>query len=235
MPAQEKPWIHLDRVAGGHCHHRCLDRATAASRSTGERGGSAYAMQKNLKQLSLALHNYSATHSLFPPAAIQNSTTWNATNNGGTRGRNTTWKATWVILMLPYLDQAPLHTKYNFGNATIFTPANNQILQTNLASLRSPSDGGHVPQFIPNGFAAPIGFSKGNYAAPFGAEDAFSEGDFSRKDHRSLMNPMWQWGAKIAQVTDGTSNTIAVTELLTSGTVTDGRGAWGIRPVAASP
>jgi len=192
-------------------------------------------MQKNLKQLSLALHNYSATHSLFPPAAIQNSTTWNATNNGGTRGRNTTWKATWVILMLPYLDQAPLHTKYNFGNATIFTPANNQILQTNLASLRSPSDGGHVPQFIPNGFAAPIGFSKGNYAAPFGAEDAFSEGDFSRKDHRSLMNPMWQWGAKIAQVTDGTSNTIAVTELLTSGTVTDGRGAWGIRPVAASP
>jgi hypothetical protein len=38
---------------------------------------------------------------------------------------------------------------------------------------------------------------------------------------------MWQWGAKIAQVTDGTSNTIAATEVLTSGTVTDDRGAWG--------
>jgi prepilin-type N-terminal cleavage/methylation domain-containing protein len=50
----------------------------------------------NLKQLSLAFHNYHDTHRCLPPAAIcSNTLSWNA-------------------LILPYIEQRPLHANFNF-------------------------------------------------------------------------------------------------------------------------
>src|SRR2546427_5297251 len=51
----------------------------------------------NLKQLSLALHNYESTFSSLPPAGID------------------TNQMSWVVMLLPYMEQQPLFDKFNFA------------------------------------------------------------------------------------------------------------------------
>src|SRR5262249_6518176 len=52
--------------------------------------------KNNLKQLGLAIHNYESTHSTLPP------------QSGGTYDNN---EMSGIVMMLPYLDQAPLWNK----------------------------------------------------------------------------------------------------------------------------
>jgi len=51
----------------------------------------------NLKQLSLALHNYEDTHKTFPPAGIDSN------------------QMSWVVLLLPYFEQKNLYDQFNFN------------------------------------------------------------------------------------------------------------------------
>src|SRR6187455_1336232 len=57
----------------------------------------------NLKQLGLALHNHHDTFGVFPAAddEIPNPA-------GGT------WKHSWIVRVLPYLEQQALHDQYKF-------------------------------------------------------------------------------------------------------------------------
>src|SRR6188474_2683919 len=51
----------------------------------------------NLKQLSLALHNYEDTHKTLPPAGIDSN------------------QMSWTVLLLPYMEQKPLYDQFNFN------------------------------------------------------------------------------------------------------------------------
>ncbi|EDL59374.1 DUF1559 domain-containing protein [Gimesia maris] len=67
--------------------------------------------KNNLKQIGLALHNYHDTHRTFSPGAVSlvsntTSSTW-CTSSSSNRGR-----APWMVLILPYLDQAPLYQEF---------------------------------------------------------------------------------------------------------------------------
>src|SRR5439155_251606 len=50
-----------------------------------------------LKQLSLALHNYESTFGTLPPSGIDSN------------------EMSWVVLLLPYIEQQPLFDKFNFN------------------------------------------------------------------------------------------------------------------------
>ena len=54
----------------------------------------------NLKQLSLALHNYEDTHKTFPPAGIDSN------------------QMSWVVLLLPYFEQKNLYDQFNFNRGS---------------------------------------------------------------------------------------------------------------------
>jgi prepilin-type N-terminal cleavage/methylation domain-containing protein len=62
------------------------------------------ACKNNLKQISLALHNYQSTHRVFPMGVM------------GTSGANNSpdHLHTWQSMILPYVDQAPIYQQYNF-------------------------------------------------------------------------------------------------------------------------
>src|SRR5205809_2892375 len=60
--------------------------------------------KNNLKQIGLALQNYHSSANRFPPGYVAGAT-YPATSNG--------WG--WSAMILPYLDQAPLYRKINFG------------------------------------------------------------------------------------------------------------------------
>src|SRR6201994_3071847 len=62
--------------------------------------------KSNLKQIGLALHNYLDQARMFPPESI-----WAYGNVGSWQPRNFTWLA----LILPMIDQAPLYNQTNFS------------------------------------------------------------------------------------------------------------------------
>lgn len=109
--------------------------------------------KNNLKQIGLALHNYHDTHNIFPPGVINSGNCTPTDNPGYTFALNHTgW-----IMMLPYLDQAPLYNQWNFNipsngmSATagagaavpLISPwpnTNTPLGQTKLAVFMCPSD-----------------------------------------------------------------------------------------------
>jgi prepilin-type N-terminal cleavage/methylation domain-containing protein len=90
------------------------------------------ACRNHLKQLALALHNYHETHTLFPPGAIAISppqsigvcgsatdihdgvNVWGEAQAGG--GRQGT---SWMLAVLPQVDQAGVYLRWNFGTSVV--------------------------------------------------------------------------------------------------------------------
>ena len=158
--------------------------------------------RNNLKQIGLALHNYHDAFQIFPSEAYY-------AYNVGTPA-SPSWQPrnhTWISMILPQIDQAPLYNQINFE-----LPAWQQQLGTGeflneqtLSSFLCPSDTGF------SGASQTGGFGWTNYVVPEG---------YDWWDRR--MTPMGgMFGAgmacRIRDVVDGTSNTIAVGEATAAG------------------
>lgn len=105
--------------------------------------------KNNLKQIGLGLHNYHDAHGIFPPGVINS-----ANNNAGAMPHTTALNHTGWILLLPYVDQAPLYNQLNLNIATGgFTfpgattalvggwpNANASLVQTKIPVYMCPSD-----------------------------------------------------------------------------------------------
>ncbi len=92
----------------------------------------------NLKQLALAIHNYSDAFKTFPSGFITNFPTAPATLE------RSHWS--WGALILPFVEQAPLHDQLQVGRmplwANLTTTAGLGALQTPLSAFVCPSDPG---------------------------------------------------------------------------------------------
>ena len=84
--------------------------------------------KNNLKQLGLALHNYESTFTQFPPSRINLSSP-------------VRYEKSWVVMVLPYLDQSPIYNVYN-GNLSWYDPANDPATTTVLTVMLCPSAAG---------------------------------------------------------------------------------------------
>jgi prepilin-type N-terminal cleavage/methylation domain-containing protein/prepilin-type processing-associated H-X9-DG protein len=169
----------------------------------------------NLKQIGLALHNYHSSIGTFPlgaslnPLAPPNSTTtW------------TNWGAN--ALMLPYLEQNPIYSAINFafspepapeptgGGFQGLTIVNSTVYNTKLAVFLCPSDGNAGTTDI-NSYSGSVGTTTyGIGGADLGVTPQ-STGVFAMQACYSIAN-----------VTDGTSNTIAYAENLVGNPLTNG-------------
>src|SRR5262245_47588566 len=93
--------------------------------------------KNNLKQIGLAMHNYHEMASSFPPETI-----WSFDPTGtGTGPNKQPRNYTWLVMLLPYLDQAPLYNAINFS-LPIWgqMAAGKSIAGTQLPILACPSD-----------------------------------------------------------------------------------------------
>jgi hypothetical protein len=149
--------------------------------------------QNNLKQIGIALHAHHDARGAFPPGYLSKVDSMGADLGPG-------WG--WAAYLLPYLDQQNLHGTINFaqdiGHASNATPR-----KTVLQVFRCPSDRSPLT-FTAAATTVEVAFS--NYIAMFGTDEVAADPDAG--------NGMFYRNSRIrfADVTDGSSNTLAIGE-----------------------
>jgi prepilin-type N-terminal cleavage/methylation domain-containing protein/prepilin-type processing-associated H-X9-DG protein len=202
----------------------------------------------NLKQLGLAVHNYHDIHTAFPPGRIWSNVGFPTIFSGQ---QNTTW----FCLMLPMFEQGVLANAYNYTlgaeGAKPATPvdgfiANSTVAASKLAVFQCPSDRSIIYNINPlytSAIGAPFlsnyPLTKGNYATSWG-NTAWGQ-DFSADTTKGPPTSAYLQSAfghkmniNMASVTDGTSGTVFLAEVL-QGAQYDIRGLmWSSIPGGAS-
>lgn len=170
--------------------------------------------QSNLRQQSLAVHNYLGAMGVLPASGIVDRTQTLYESKSGTM-------FSWAVLILPYMEQQPLHSQFDFNVTVLAQPATNpQEAQPEV--LLCPSDSARGKFFQHTSHTAGRRLAKANYVAfvsPFHTEcQPFYQGVLtSHTEHTD---------AHLA--VDGTSNLLMLTEVLARDEPTDQRGAWTI-------
>jgi prepilin-type N-terminal cleavage/methylation domain-containing protein/prepilin-type processing-associated H-X9-DG protein len=165
--------------------------------------------QNNLKQIGLALHNYHDTNGHLPAGSL-----W--IPPGFDRAAA---ESTWITWILPFIEQDNLYKTADFtrgfGQGTNNHP-NNRIGSTILKPFLCPSDGDVE---VSNWGASRV-WARGNYVANngIGPMTETTVPNTTRPQGVFMLNSKH----KITDITDGSTNTVFVSELIKApGTVTD--------------
>jgi prepilin-type processing-associated H-X9-DG protein len=179
----------------------------------------------NLKQIGIALHNYHSATETFPPGYISavDKTIVDACDadapNGASVDLGPGWA--WGSMILPYMEQTAVFNAINF-NLSVAYRQNDTASLTSISSYLCSTDPG--PSTVPV-LANPPGptvnivdyVSRGNYVGMFGlgeicaqsgATDLPNQGAVGTHSGCFYRNSR----TRIADILDGTSNTIAVGE-----------------------
>jgi len=207
----------------------------------------------NMRQLGLALLNFSTSKNSFPNAgtffeaagvAPTASNTYKSITGPGTSGLSASWLYNWVVDIMPYLDQPDIanawdrtNPYYIKGTSTIAGQAPNGILSsTGLGVLRCPNDTtsqpgqGNLSYVVNGGFVlftpTATGFSGGatdpaawpstSLVTLSDGTNPLSAGITQRMGvmflGTSTGNAVWDYKTSPSGISDGSSNTLLVTE-----------------------
>ena len=166
----------------------------------------------NLKQLGLAFHNYHDTLGQFPPAYVIQP--GGGGNNGSpdpqTRDAGPGWA--WGMLLLPYMEQQPLHDSFN-KSLPCWNSANAVPARTVLNGFLCPSASGErSPMKVINSSGSVLAtFGRSHYVANVGQEEPWGT---TLDDYQSVADgPLYRNSpTRTADVTDGLSNTVFLGE-----------------------
>jgi prepilin-type N-terminal cleavage/methylation domain-containing protein len=193
----------------------------------------------NLKQIGLAVHNYHDVYKSLPPGG------WDCPNHPQTpcNGWNQNpgpWMTTWSICILPFMEQQPLYDKYDAKRHNMDS-VNLPVLQTFIETYLCPSDLNTQRLEEPESGPANdlnVLLAPGSYAAQSGLVDVrggphWDEDSDRNQNLRGPMHAVVQRSSgrnhgveRLADVVDGTSNTLLVGEYHTK-TVNRRRRFWG--------
>ena len=169
----------------------------------------------NIRQLALAAHNYESAHRIFPGGGVLHFGDPSSNPKFDPRSGP---MLSWIVLILPHMEEQNLYDLFDFS-ATVLEQAN-EPQEAQPTSLLCPSDGSAGRFYSDPTQTNKKRFAKGNYAAfasPFHIRNQFRfPGAISGK------------GKKIAEIRDGTSNTLMLSEVRTRGHEQDQRGAWAL-------
>jgi prepilin-type N-terminal cleavage/methylation domain-containing protein len=166
----------------------------------------------NLKQISLALHNYHDVHKEFAPGFI-----WIYGSGPTDSVREGNWG--WGALILPYMEQQPLHDGLGVGPTplavAVATPAKLAMMQNELSAFRCPSDMGPVTN-TGRLIAGPPDsqLATSNYIGVNDLRGWLRYNDGTSGNEMTNASGVFgrNKGRKMSEITDGTSNTLAVGE-----------------------
>ena len=177
--------------------------------------------RNNLKQFGLALHNYHDTHQVFPPGVFQvrNPGQNGIIGAGDPNDRLPAWG--WGVFLLPSLDQTALYSQLNPGTTRLnsLVEANSPLIQIPLTVFRCPSSTAPSVNDLKDLSLALTGTQTAgtsNYAANFGHSRGVGPFRVAPAADNYTVCFTGPFGfdsrTRIGDVTDGTSNTVAVAE-----------------------
>jgi prepilin-type processing-associated H-X9-DG protein len=158
----------------------------------------------NLKQIGIGLHAYHDALGAFPMGYVARGRFVD-----GATDTDPGWG--WATMILPQLEQGPLFNAANF-RLSVAAPENATVIGTPLLTFVCPSDPTHGPFPVtdpsgnvlaiaaPSSYAACVGGNETDTATGIN-DDALGRGVFYRGSR-----------VRVADITDGTSQTIAVVE-----------------------
>jgi prepilin-type N-terminal cleavage/methylation domain-containing protein/prepilin-type processing-associated H-X9-DG protein len=198
----------------------------------------------NMKQLGLAIHNYESTHTMLPLGRVWAPLPGIPFPSFFMGTQNTTW----FTQMLPVFEQQALANAYNFSIGiegpydSSGMPAgfaiNSTVYGTKLSAFQCPSDNSRDLTLVwTNGY--PIRGTRGNYVVSWGNTQWGQQN--SAGGTATVNTPVVYYSSafghnpiRLAQITDGTSNTVFTAETL-QGQDNDVRGAvWTLGAVFMS-
>jgi prepilin-type N-terminal cleavage/methylation domain-containing protein/prepilin-type processing-associated H-X9-DG protein len=206
----------------------------------------------NMKQLGLAMHNYHSVSNCLPAGNI--SKEGDPATGCGRYIFSGCQNTPWFCLMLPQVEQAPLYNSFNFdlGMEGPFAPlplgffANSTVYGTKVNVFQCPSDRDNkfqiIPAYLGGVLSGPIG-TKGNYGVSWGntywGQDTPATAPpmldpVTGKVPQFMRSAFGFYRVGFASITDGTSNTVLMAEVL-QGEMYDVRGLlWSSIPGGGS-
>jgi prepilin-type N-terminal cleavage/methylation domain-containing protein/prepilin-type processing-associated H-X9-DG protein len=158
--------------------------------------------ENNLKQIGLALHNHEASRGCFPSALDDKVTS----AFPAVPARNYRWSA--LAMLTPYLEQSVIYNRLNL-NVPMYCPPqfppsnihpdNVEAVACDVDTFRCPSDFRRI---------VVDGFGPTNYCACYGS--GANSGPYVNADGMFYVNSK----TRVADITDGMSNTVAFAESL---------------------
>jgi len=190
--------------------------------------------KNHLKQIGLALHNFHDNYLRFPPGAARDQDPFGTAVAGGAG-----WGSSWKVYILPYIDQAPVYSKYSFNGDSGYRHSDNT---TGNQSLVGPIHNLKIPGYRCPSSSLPEQYtSSGNfqaiqqYTSYTGTSGSFNDGSYAGSAGTATANvvPFNQGGspgntnggrlsaggllsanskANLRDCTDGSTNTFLVHE-----------------------
>ncbi len=161
----------------------------------------------NVKQLGLGLHNYHDIYKTFPARAV-----FGAANTGPPK---LAYHHTWIEAILPYTEQKPLYDSVNHNLPVWGQP----IVATKMPVIHCPSDG-----TAPDSPAFSNNIEWTNYAVPTAWDWWLRRDRIMNMTEGAPVNNSRSDGifmadnfTKISGITDGTSNTLMLAEVIYAG------------------
>lgn len=179
----------------------------------------------NLKQLGLAIHGYADVHRRFPLGASHYTWEWTGTVQSVNR------HGSLFVAILPFIEQQALHSSCVFKGDTDFLsvlPNGQPVYTAWIETLLCPSGVGQT--YNPRSSDSVTGsqkralsnyspcqgnqyFSSCNYHGNTFGTAPTNHGDTLDGNQISGVFGHMAWGASVAEITDGLSNTIAIGEI----------------------
>jgi prepilin-type N-terminal cleavage/methylation domain-containing protein/prepilin-type processing-associated H-X9-DG protein len=165
----------------------------------------------NLKQIGLGMHNYVSVHEALPPG-------W----------KGCCW-GTWLIYVMPYIEQQPLYNSWNFAGNNVWAPgnvhdspfryggsANLTVSSTRVSTYYCPSDGGN--DNLAGGASWPV--TSQNYVVNFGNTSATQ--DTSLDGVLFMGAPFSDIGSPITAIYGSSTSPLSYSSIITLSRITDG-------------